>query len=278
VTGTGVAAAAEAVTTSDLADLDIAETYEGVLVSLSNLTAQTDPDDFGEWMVEDDVVIDNLFYSVPVAAGGTLDSLTGLLYYSYGAYKVEPRDADDVEGLDCGADTCLEELVQGDLVVTEVMLNPAYCGDSDCEWIEVYNATSGTVNLNGLRIEDTGGSTGHIYDDLVVAAGSYTVLGVGDGTSWGYTDFTPSGFYGSLAWTQGGDMVSLSNSTLTMDSGAEWTEEPVSAGYSWQLDVDALDASSNDTVSNWCASATQIGSSGDYGTPGTVNDVECKET
>ena len=67
----------------------------------------------------------------------------------------------------------------------------------------------------------------------------------------------------------------------TIDETYEYSSG--TAGYSWALDAydadgdvvpDSLaDYTVNDTADAWCESTTAIGSSGDYGTPGVVNEV-----
>ena len=76
------------------------EQYEGVLVRVENVTV-TDPDlGNGEWSVSDgsgDVVIDDKgSYTYVPAAGDTMASIVGPLDYTYGAFKIQPRDDNDI--------------------------------------------------------------------------------------------------------------------------------------------------------------------------------------
>ncbi len=83
--------------TSWLASATTAEPYEGCLVQVESVSVVDTDLDYGEWSVDDDAVIDDLLYTFEdtLVAGASFDSITGLLYYSYSAYKIEPRDADD---------------------------------------------------------------------------------------------------------------------------------------------------------------------------------------
>ncbi|HEY75673.1 MAG TPA: hypothetical protein G4O00_05765 [Thermoflexia bacterium] len=76
------------------------EQWESVLVRVENVTV-TEPDlGYGEWLVDDGsggVRVDDLgTYSYAPNAGDLLDFVQGPLYYSYGHFKIEPRDDGDI--------------------------------------------------------------------------------------------------------------------------------------------------------------------------------------
>lgn len=71
------------------------EAYEGALVTLPNLGI-TATADYGEVETSAGINVDDLFFDHGLAAGTTLDSLTGAITYSYSAYKVCPRTAADI--------------------------------------------------------------------------------------------------------------------------------------------------------------------------------------
>ena len=50
----------------------------------------------------------------------------------------------------------------GDIIVTEIMQNPAGVSDNYGEWFEVYNTTSSDIDLNGWTITDQAGSSQNI--------------------------------------------------------------------------------------------------------------------
>ncbi|RKY35687.1 MAG: hypothetical protein DRP73_04505, partial [Candidatus Omnitrophota bacterium] len=74
------------------------EDYEGVLVKVDNAVC-TNPDlGYGEWEVDDGsgpVRVDDMGYSY-TPDSGAMYMVTGPLFYSYGNYKIEPRDENDV--------------------------------------------------------------------------------------------------------------------------------------------------------------------------------------
>ncbi len=75
-----------------------AEDYEGVLVQTTGECDNENPDapnDWGEWSINDgsgSIRIDDLHYLYEPTLGITYE-VTGPLYYSYGNYKIEPRDS-----------------------------------------------------------------------------------------------------------------------------------------------------------------------------------------
>jgi hypothetical protein len=164
-------------------------------------------------------------------------------------------------------------LAAGDLVITEIMMNPAVVNDTDAEWFEIYNPGTMTVNLNGLTV-GTGSATDTIDSDVFIAASGYALLALSSDS--GLTDGlpTPDFVYSGLAFDEtSADALSVIDGGTTIDAvgwdGSTWT---VTEGYSWSLDPGTLTATDNDTWTNWCnASGSDAYGSNNYGTPGTVN-------
>ncbi len=95
---TAATVSGEAVDVAVFSTPDI-ERYEGVLVTVQNVTVTSAADNYGEWIVTGDVRIDDklFIYNEPngVTIGDSFASITGVLDYSYGTFKIEPRDAGD---------------------------------------------------------------------------------------------------------------------------------------------------------------------------------------
>ncbi|MEM6989005.1 MAG: lamin tail domain-containing protein [Myxococcota bacterium] len=171
----------------------------------------------------------------------------------------------------------VDDLVEGDLVITEVMYNPAFCTDAACEWIEIYNATDNPVDLVGLVLSDIGASSGEIEESAILPAGEYGVLATGDENSWGYS-FTPLAHYGSTGpfFSQDkGDLVEIANAATTIDIILYTASGDLNAGASLELDPGSLDAVLNDDEDVWCVAQDDFGD-GDFGSPGAANTTACQ--
>ena len=162
---------------------------------------------------------------------------------------------------------------EGDVVITEIMQNPAAVSDNNGEWFELYNTTFAPIDLNGWTISDNGSNT-HTIDNggtLIIAPGAYLVLGVND-------DFTTNGgvtvnytYDASFALGNSDDELILKASdgitidSIAWDGGPNW---PDPNGISMSLQNPNFD---NNLPTNWCEATTTYGA-GDYGTPGSAND------
>ena len=158
------------------------------------------------------------------------------------------------------------DLAAGDVIITEIMANPAFCSDTYGEWIEVYNASADSVDLEALWIGDASTRTGSVDRKTVLAPGQFAVLARGDGSAFCY-DFTPDAFYGSSpALNNPGDSVRLQNGSGLVDAAATYAD--AAAGVSIELLGTAFDDGANDDIGNWAPAFAPIGDSGDFGTPG----------
>ncbi len=117
VTGTTTPPAPALVTVADLADPAKAEVWEGTLVRLENVTVESGPSQFGEYTLAGGALIDDtLSGALNLATGATLDSVVGVVGFSFGAYKLLPRSPSDIVGGGPVA-TSIEELQKEDLGV-----------------------------------------------------------------------------------------------------------------------------------------------------------------
>jgi hypothetical protein len=182
----------------------------------------------------------------------------------------------------------IDTSVQYLLVINEVMVNPANFNaspDVTGEWVELYNAGTLPLDLQGLVIADSAASGRRPYhlisSSVVVAPGAYVVLGSTSNT----TD--NGGVPVDYAWGTG--IINLQNSldafkisrvygatpdTLTLDR-TQYASAAVSAqdGISRELKNPALDNSNMDG-SNWdYASVTAVYGSGGRGTPKAQNST-----
>jgi Lamin Tail Domain/Putative metal-binding motif len=188
-----------------------------------------------------------------------------------------PQDGVDQDCDGSDAPYSVSDLGEGDLVITEIMQNPAAVTDTMGEWFEVVNRTGGQVDLDGLYVYDLGTEQITLTGELLVEAGETIVLGRVDDTSTngGVTlDYT----YGTkFTLSNTDDEIYLSESSakavvidaVAYDGGPLF---PDPSGSSMSLDPDAYDHELNDDGANWCEASSAFGE-GDYGTPNATNDI-----
>lgn len=164
----------------------------------------------------------------------------------------------------------------GQLVISEIMVDPTVVNDTAGEWFELHNPTGQTFSVNGCVLESPT-STGQVVQVTLsgvppLVPGSYLALATSANPG-----FTPAAVYsGSLNFENGADSLRLRcNSTLVDE--VTWDGSPVfpnPAGASMMLSPTALSASANDNGVNWCIASPVYatgGSASDRGTPGAPN-------
>jgi len=84
------------VTAADLAK-DKAEQWEGVLVRIKNVDVTEAPNQHGEFKVTGDIMVQDKFeLTYEAKVGDKLTSVTGVLTYDYGNFKILPRSDQDI--------------------------------------------------------------------------------------------------------------------------------------------------------------------------------------
>jgi hypothetical protein len=177
----------------------------------------------------------------------------------------------------------METDVQYKLVINEVLVNPAGTTiETAGDWVEIFNAGTRPVDLQGLVVADSAASGRRPYhlvnSSVVVPSGGYVVLGTTTTTT------SNGGVPVDYSW---GGSVSLASSldafkvarvvgtdTLTLDR-TQYASASTSAqdGISRELKNPALDNSNMDG-SNWgSASVTSVYGSGGRGTPKAQNSA-----
>ena len=157
----------------------------------------------------------------------------------------------------------------GDLVITEIMADPAAASDANGEWFELYAARD--IDLNHLQVGKTfpdvlvelpGG------DCIPVSAGSYVVFARnGDTQANGGLPPVTATFDFGLTNSGGGLFVAFGDELIDAVTYGQAT-----SGTSTQLDAVRIDATANDDPSAWCTTPTgNTYGSGDRGTPAAAN-------
>ena len=157
------------------------------------------------------------------------------------------------------------------IVITEVMVNPAAVSDSYGEWFEIYNNDTIAIDLAGWRIADSEDDLHELQTvsiEFYIIPGDYLVLGrnADSAENGGYNaDYEYWGFQLSNS----SDEIFLINDEGRIVDEIEYTSSfPFSSGASMYLRNVEFD---NAVDTSWAMSETPFGD-GDYGTPGRAWD------
>jgi hypothetical protein len=167
----------------------------------------------------------------------------------------------------CTSDTSAP--AAGNLVITEVMANPAGASDTGKEWFEVTNSTGGPLDLGGVLV--TRGS-----NQFVIPAGSsipsgafFIFAGNSSAAANGGLPHVDVDYGAALQLVDSSFDLSLRAAGILVDAVSFTTAMP--DGSSRELKSTNLTATDNDNEANWCTSTTAYGAGGN-GTPGAAND------
>ena len=187
---------------------------------------------------------------------------------------VHPNAIEVLDGIDnnCNGWTDIltaEELLFGDIVINEIMMNPDEVPDADGEWVELYNNTTMLILMNGVTFANSSDFITVDVDDLLPSSDFYVISNNGDTNSNG--DFNADFFSWTFSLNNSADSVSVYTELETLDTVTYDNNWPLKKGESMSLDPGSLDATSNDNDNNWCKGDSDFGD-GDKGTPGVEND------
>lgn len=76
------------------------EKWEGVFISFQNITVTSDPNQYGEFYVDDgsgDAMADDKgMYGFSTSEGTTYSEMKGIVFYEYNEFRIDPRDENDI--------------------------------------------------------------------------------------------------------------------------------------------------------------------------------------
>lgn len=165
----------------------------------------------------------------------------------------------------------------GDVVFSEMMINPQVVDDEDGEWVELYNTASYPIDIGGYQFHDDDVDHQILEGSIVVAGHDYVVLcaELSPSVNGGLQcdgQFERLAGEGGLALANNPDEVVLSRPDGTEIDWLHYTDDWFDAGIAIGVDPDFLNGGDNDQPSHWCNQTTVLMSGGEPGTPGMVND------
>jgi Lamin Tail Domain/Bacterial Ig domain len=172
------------------------------------------------------------------------------------------------------------EVEPGDLIFTEMMVNPSVVEDEQGEWVELYNTSGAGIDVAGYTFRDDDVDTWVLEGPLVVEPYSYIVLcaeldaklnGGVPCDGWFNRDSTGKG----LALANGEDELVLTRPDGIEIDWLHYDSKWYTAGIALGLSPDWLEGGANDDVTHWCNQSTITAPMTEPGTPGLANDV-CK--
>ena len=177
--------------------------------------------------------------------------------------ECDDADGDETDGClaSCVIGPNLPKPGYGDVIVTELMIDPSPAPDPQGEWIELRNRTDKALSLEGCKIHDQGTDTVALSSD-----GAGPVLEAQGFLLLGFSDPSADVSYQTMLLDNLADEVVLTCPSGVVD-GLQYGAAvfPVVPGQAMALDPALESAQQNDLPSSWCAVDTP--------TPGLPNEA-----
>ncbi len=163
----------------------------------------------------------------------------------------------------------------GDLVFSEMMINPSVVADDMGEWVELYNTASYPLDVTGYSFHDLDFDFYALDGPLIVDGHDYLVLCAEMSVllNGGVPCDAPfkRKSADALALGNGDDEVILSRPDGTVIDEVRYSSEWFTSGAA--IGVQVLDAAANDDQAQWCTQTSIVSTGGEPGTPGLPNDA-----
>lgn len=298
VVGSGGTTPVTDVDLADFADPATAEPWESVLVRITGAFEVTERLERGEFVVaagDTSLIVDDFLLDIPADdgnfpnfdSGAGFESLTGVINFNAGSFKLAPRGVEDVGGYTEAPPPpglSIDDVAPGELIITELMYNPLGNSDNNREWIEIYNSLDEDVNLEGMEISDllSNPTTVQVTTPFLVPAQSYATIARAQADDWEFDGVERVLFAPDLpALNNGGDQVTIRNAAGVIDQSVQYPNADDEDGMSLKLLPDQLDATANDDRANWCFSTeaelfATLDDGDSFGTPSAPNQAECR--
>lgn len=162
----------------------------------------------------------------------------------------------------------------GEVLITELMVDPVAVGDDEGEWIELVNLTGDPLIVDGLVLTDGRDERTVVNGLRPLPAAGYGVLArnANPGLNGGVA---PIGTYDAFVLGNGADVVEVQLPDGAPLDRIEYDATfPSPEGASIQFDADVAFADADGSGPQWCASRDVFGA-GDRGSPGAAN-LQCR--
>jgi hypothetical protein len=166
-----------------------------------------------------------------------------------------------VDTTDTTPATAVDAIVEGELLITELMFDPGDCRESEGEYVEITWYGVDPIDLAGLGVHDSTAVT-TLPSPTVVQPGGRLIIGRAPmGTCYG----APSDVTTTLSMSNSGEDIWLTDTTGRILDLVDGNELAVAPGRAWERDdVD---------FTLWCFGDTDIGATLDRGSPGQPNGL-----
>ncbi|HDS09367.1 MAG TPA: hypothetical protein ENN73_03985 [Firmicutes bacterium] len=173
------------------------EAYEGVLVTLYNVEVSSPISNYGYWRIKDQggtlhLGCDDTFYlpaSTDIYNGRTIAQITGVMFYTYNYYRINPRSADDIVWT---AACNTSDVTAPDWTVSGVanlnVTDPASDGDLNLDWDDATDTENPDSVMYAVYRDTTTGFTPGAGNRIVtgLTESSYADSGLDNGTTYYY--------------------------------------------------------------------------------------------
>jgi len=179
------------VTADTVSDASDFEAWESCLVTFEDVTIDA-VNTYGEAELDVGLTMDDWFTDFSVAAGGTFDSVTGAIGYSYSTWMLFPRSEADLDGYDGEAGggstvATVNDVQEGGLTGTVVLENVV--------------VTTPIANDNSFHVQDAGGGaysgvkiySYNEFDSLSLSPGDVVTVTGGTYEYYALTEITIEG-------------------------------------------------------------------------------------
>jgi beta-lactamase superfamily II metal-dependent hydrolase len=210
--------------------------------------------------------------SVPNPEAGGFTALRGHVVVTTDGLRFTSSSADGTDALEFATwESPGLPPAAGDVVVSELLIDPAATADVDGEWFELLNGTPDARDLGGMRF-DSGTSSVTLASRVLLRQGVPLVVGR-DGKP-----YRNGGQFTHVTLPEGSLSLSNGTSSLTLLAPGGATMETVNWGSSGVpvtsgAAAERLDVFNGPSAANF-QTATTAWSGGDLGTPGDTNGAD----